>query len=47
MFSQRYEKLNNYVSPSSELVNKVKNLYNRKNTRFNRVLLKPAIVMIF
>ena len=40
MFRQRYEKLNNYVSPSPELVNKVKNLSNTKNNKFIRVLLK-------
>ena len=46
MFSQRYEKLNEYVNPSPELFNKVKNLSNKKNNGFIRVLLKPAIVMM-
>ena len=46
MFKQRYERLNNYINPSQELVNKVKNLYKTKNNRFNRILLKPAIVLM-
>ena len=46
MFRQRYERLNNYVKPSSELVNKVKKLSNTRKNKFNRVLLKPAIVMM-
>ena len=46
MFRQRYERLNNYVSPSPELVNKVKNLSNTNNNKFIRVLLKPAVVMM-
>ena len=46
MFSQRYEKLNNYVNPSSELVNKVKNLSDTKENKHNRIFLKPAIVIM-
>lgn len=46
MFKQRYERLNNSVNPSQELVNKVKDLSETKNTRYNRVLLKPAIVLM-
>lgn len=46
MFSQRYEKLNNYVSPSSELVNKVKKLSDIKENKHNRIFLKPAIVIM-
>lgn len=46
MFKQRYERLNNSVSPSPELVNKVKNLSETKNNNYNRVLLKAAIVMM-
>lgn len=47
MFKQKYERLNNSVSPSQELVNKVKNLSETKsNNRFNRWLLKPAIAIM-
>lgn len=46
MFKQKYERLNNSVNPSQELVNKVKNLSKTKDNRFNKVLLKPAIVLI-
>lgn len=46
MFKQRYERLNNSVNPSQELVTKVKNLSETKNNRFNRVLLRPAIVLM-
>lgn len=47
MFKQKYRKLNDSVSPSPELVNKVKNLYETKqNNIFNKVLLKPAIAIM-
>ncbi len=46
MFKQRYERLNNYVKPSSELVYKVKNLSDTKESKHYRILLKPAIVIM-
>ena len=47
MFKQMYKRLNDSVSPSPELVNKVKNLYKTKqNNIFNKILLKPAIAIM-
>lgn len=45
MFSKRYERLNNYITPSSELVNKVKNLSETRKNK-SHILLKPAIAMM-
>lgn len=47
MFKQQYKRLNDFVSPSPELVNKVKNLSEAKlNNIFNRILIKPAIAIM-
>ena len=47
MFKQRYARLNSYVTPSSELVNKVKNFSKTKiNNKSSRILLKPVIAIM-
>lgn len=47
MFKQKYERLNNYIEPSKDLVNKVKNFSNVKtDNKMKNILLKPAIALI-
>ena len=48
MFKQKYEKLNNYITPDISLVNKVRTFNNSKNLKsikIKNIALKPAIAM--
>ena len=51
MFREKYIKLNNYIKPSEELVNKVKNFSNeeiiKKDKKIKNIMLKPAIAIIW
>lgn len=50
MFSQKYERLNNYIEPSDDLINKVKNFSSEieihKNKTIKPFILKPAIAIM-
>lgn len=50
MFKEKYEKLNNYIKPSEELVNKVKNFSNdevaNNYKKHQNIILKPAIAIM-
>ena len=50
MFKEKYQRLNNFIKPSEELVNKVKNFSNKevvkKVKKQKNVILKPAIAII-
>ena len=50
MFREKYIKLNNYIKPSEELVNKVKNFSDeeviKKDKKIKNIMLKPAIAIM-
>lgn len=50
MFREKYVRLNNYIKPSEELVNKVKNFSNeeiiKKDKKIKNIMLKPAIAIM-
>ena len=50
MFSQKYGRLNNYIEPSDDLINRVKNFSSEleinKNKRVKSCILKPAIAIM-